>query len=68
MQMEEVRVKFTDANEFQRTVKLDVQTGQLINEDRYVKKQIIQDFSYRLDTAFETVNAEIKEKMYFLLR
>lgn len=68
MKMEEVRVRFTDANKFQRNVRLDAGSGQLINEDRYVKKMLIEGFSGRLDTACQTVHTEIRDKMFYLLK
>lgn len=62
-----VRVVYTDDANFTRKVELDARTLQLVNEDRFVKKIRLNDFTVRLDTGFEAVQPEITGKMFSLL-
>jgi hypothetical protein len=62
-----VRVIYTDDANFSRKVELDARTLQLVNEDRFVKKVRLNDFTVRLDTGFEAVQVEIAAKMNALL-
>ncbi|SIQ03154.1 hypothetical protein SAMN05880566_101523 [Janthinobacterium sp. TND4EL3] len=66
-QFTSVRVVYTDDANFARKVELDARTLQLVNEDRFVKKARLENFTVRLDTGFETVQGEISGKMYALL-
>lgn len=66
--MSEIRVKFDDPEGDERTLTFDVDTGQILNEDRYVKRGYLRNFSDRLDTGFQKVHPEIRDKMFYLLR
>lgn len=65
--LDSVRVLFKDKAKFSRTVELDTTTLQILNEDRFVKKERLINFTTRLDTGFEKIHPEIREKMLFLL-
>ncbi len=66
--MDEVRVKFEDADGDGRTLAFDVDTGCILNEDRYVKREYLRNFSARLDTGYQKIHSEIRDKMFYLLR
>lgn len=66
--MEEVRVAFKTADSLNRSVKISSDTGQLIDEERFVKKELIDGFGGRLDTASESIRHDIRDKMLYLLR
>lgn len=66
--MNEVRVKFEDAEGDERTLSFDVDTGQILNEDRYVKREYLRNFTSRLDTGCQEIHPEIRDKMFYLLR
>ena len=68
LKMEKVRIKFTDPSDFSHTVNFASSDATVIDEDKYVKKEVIQNFGSRLDTAFQNIQAEIRDKMYYLLR
>lgn len=66
--MAEVRVRFEDTSQFSHTVVFNAFDGKLVNEDKFVKKASLRNFPGRLDTAFQAIHAEIRDKMFFLLR
>lgn|GEM_PF-2386220 len=65
---EELKVKFTDQDGDGRTLTWDVDSKQLINEDRFVQKEYLRNFPDRLNTAYRKVHPEIRDKMYYLLK
>ena len=66
--MDEVRVKFSDGDGDQHTLSWDVESELLTNEERFVKRRYLRNFNNRLDTAFSSINDEIRDKMFYLLR
>lgn len=64
---EAVRVKFTDSKQFKRSVILEAAQMRLVNEDRFVRKERITNFSEPLDTAYQDIHSEIRDKMFYLL-
>lgn len=62
-----VRVKFTDSQDYPRTVEVDARTMRLVNEQRFVKKARLSDFNTRLDTGCEVVNIEMRDKLFALI-
>jgi hypothetical protein len=67
MNMETIRVSFVDTAKFTRTVEIDAATMNLVNEERFVHKVRLEDFQQKLDTAYQTVHAEIRDRMFALL-
>lgn len=65
---EELKVKFTDDEGDGRTLTWDVNSKQLINEDRFVQKEYLRNFPNRLDTAYCQIHPEIRDKMFYLLK
>lgn len=66
--MTEVKVRFTDTHKATHTVRLDPDDSSLINEEHFVKKVFINNFSSRLDTGFKQIHPEIEQKMLYLIR
>jgi hypothetical protein len=62
-----IRVKFTDRNEYLRTVEVDARTRRLVNEERFIKKARVAGFVDKLNTGYETINAEIRDKLSALI-
>jgi len=58
-----VRVQFKDATGAGHTAELSVDTGQLVNADRYVKKVRIQGFTVPLSTSYPVIEEGIRDKM-----
>ncbi len=67
LDMEEVRIKFVDASENKHTLYLDTNDASLIDENKFVRKEFIQNFIGKLDTGFSSIHTEIRDKMYYLL-
>jgi hypothetical protein len=66
--MQEARIKFTDASNFGRTITIDTATLQLANEDRFVRRERLVNFAARLPTSFKLIQTEIRDKMYIFLK
>lgn len=62
-----VRVKFTDSKKFKRSVILESTQMRLVNEERFVRKERITNFTEPLDTAYQDIHPEICERMFYLL-
>lgn len=62
-----LRVRFVDNHQSTYTVEMDASTMRLVNEDKYVKRVRLSDFVGRLNTASETINSEIRDKLFALI-
>lgn len=62
-----IRVKFTDRNEYARTIEVDARTRRLVNEERFVKKARLTGFRERLNTGYQLVHPEISDKLSRLI-
>ncbi|MEZ8739523.1 hypothetical protein AB6E21_05810 [Photobacterium swingsii] len=59
-----LRVKFTDSNNQSYSIDINSETGNMINERKFIKKLTLIDFTYELTTSIGTINLEIREKMF----
>ncbi|GAB2997899.1 hypothetical protein [Psychrosphaera aestuarii] len=63
LSMQEIKVSFRDDNDVSHTAEIDVNTGKLINDDKYVKKVKINGFSEPLTTSVDLLHTPIVLKM-----
>lgn len=63
LKMQEIKVSFKDDGDVSHTAEIDITTGKLINDDRYVKKVKITDFFDILTTSVDLIHKPITDKM-----
>lgn len=63
MNMESLKVSFKDDGDVSHTAEIDINTGQLIDSEKYVKKVKITDFDDILTTSVDLIHRPITEKM-----
>ncbi|WP_064435425.1 hypothetical protein [Pseudoalteromonas neustonica] len=61
--MQELKVSFKDETDASHTANIDVDTGMLVNSEKYVKKVKISDFSEPLTTSVDLIHKPIIKKM-----
>lgn len=66
--MDQVRVRFVDSDAQHHSLTFDPDTYRLMNEERYVKREWLNNFTTRLDTGVQTIHPDIRDKMFYLLR
>ncbi len=66
--LQEARIKFKDSAEFERTVLIDINSMNLKNEEQYVKKERLTNFSSKLPTSFQRIYPGIRDRMYVLIK
>ncbi len=66
-QKEVVRIKFKDQNDKSTTLQFDPPTGNILNEDRCVRSEVISGFTQRLDTSSDKINPQIEQRMVILI-
>jgi len=62
-QMDQVRIKFADTEGVDHTVVLDPRSAGMLNEDRFIKRELIDGFVNRLSTATAEINVEIRDRI-----
>lgn len=62
-QMDQVRIKFADTEGVDHSVILDPRNVALLNEDRFIKRELINGFVNRLSTATAEINVEIRDRI-----
>lgn len=63
LNMQEIKVSFRDDGDVPHTAKIDIHSGCLIDDDKYVKKVKIIDFKDMLTTSVDTFYKPIMSKM-----
>lgn len=63
LSMQEIKVSFKDDNDVSHTAEIDVNTGKLINNEKYVKKVKVSDFQEPLSTSVDLLHYPIISKM-----
>ena len=63
MNMESIKVSFKDDGDVSHTAEIDINTGQLIDSEKYVKKVKITDFNDILTTSVNLIHKPITAKM-----
>lgn len=63
LNMQEIKVSFRDDGDVPHTAKIDIDSGCLIDGDKYVKKVKITDFTDMLTTSVDTFYKPIMSKM-----
>lgn len=63
LNMQEIKVSFKDDGNVSHTAEIDVNTGALVNSDKYVKKVKIIGFNEPLTTSVDLLHAPIVSKM-----
>tara|TARA_Y100000310_G_scaffold345868_1_gene472046 strand:+ start:17391 stop:18392 length:1002 start_codon:yes stop_codon:yes gene_type:complete len=61
--MDELKVSFKDETDASHTANIDVDTGMLVNSEKYVKKVKISEFSEPLTTSVDLIYKPIIKKM-----
>lgn len=61
--MDQVRIKFADTEGVDHSVVLDPRNVALLNEDRFIKRELIDGFTNRLSTGTSEINTEIRDKI-----
>lgn len=62
-----LRVKFKDSNNYLRSVEIDSRSKNLVNEERFIKKARVEGFGGRLNTGYDVVHPEIRDKLWGLI-
>lgn len=63
LKMQEIKVSFKDDGDVSHTAEIDITSGKLINDDRYVKKVKITGFIDILTTSVDLIHKPITDKM-----
>lgn len=64
----QVRVKFKTFNGLYRTVLIDPRAVSAIDEERYVRKEVLNNFSCDLESSYDQLFAELIDKMQYYAR
>lgn len=59
----QVRIRFKTASGLHRTVLIDPETEKAIDEEHYVRKEVLSNFSVALESAYATMNTELIDKL-----
>jgi hypothetical protein len=66
--LSQIRVRFTDSAKFAHTVTLETERMAIVNEDRFVKRERLAGFKAKLDTGCQTINPEMRARMFPLVK
>lgn len=58
-----VRVKYKDDEGGGHTRELDVESGRLVDDDKFVRREVVSGFSEKLSTSYPKINSEIVSKI-----